>query len=115
MQANLSTAWTPLVNAASVKLTYPRPQLIRGDVSSPDAQWYSLNGAWQWEKQTSDDAPIPFGTNLTQTILVPFPAESTLSGIDGRYVYHQIYRLVFEVRYHWPVLVIGIDQMLAAG
>ena len=53
---------------------YQRPQMTR-----PDATAVVLNGLWEFQLAAAGDAP-PFGTTLTQTILVPFPLESCLSG-----------------------------------
>ena len=55
---------------------HPRPQFVRGD-------WLCLNGPWQFEIDAADDG-LERGLrerDLTQTILVPFCPESSLSGI----------------------------------
>ncbi|NYF15749.1 beta-galactosidase/beta-glucuronidase [Microbacterium sp. AK009] len=58
--------------------TYPRPQLTR-------PAWHSLDGAWGFEYDDADtgltecwSAP---GRSTSQTITVPYPPESALSGI----------------------------------
>ena len=50
---------------------YPRPQMIRG-------RWLNLNGSWDYALAAKDAAqPEEFDSE----ILVPFPIESTLSGV----------------------------------
>ena len=70
----LLTPWTRSVSTTNPLPDYPRPQLQR-------SRWLSLNGRWQYEQAQSGQAP-PFGQDLAQTILVPFPPESPLSGIE---------------------------------
>jgi len=88
----LSTPWTRSVSTVAPLPAYPRPQLER-------AQWLSLNGRWQYEQGTAGRAP-PFGGSLTQTILVPFPVQSPLSGIE-RGDTRGWYRRTFEVPAAW--------------
>jgi hypothetical protein len=52
---------------------YPRPQLVR-------KSWQNLNGVWQFAFAKAGEA-APVGKDLDKTILVPFPVESTLSGV----------------------------------
>jgi hypothetical protein len=70
----LLTPWTRSVSTISPLPDYPRPQLQR-------SRWLSLNGRWQYEQGQPGEAP-PFGRSLAQTILVPFPVQSPLSGIE---------------------------------
>ena len=88
----LLTPWTRSVSAVAPLPDYPRPQLER-------ARWLSLNGQWQYEQGQAGQAP-PFGQNLAQTILVPFPVESPLSGIEREDIYGW-YRRVFTVPAAW--------------
>ncbi|HEV3085220.1 MAG TPA: glycoside hydrolase family 2 TIM barrel-domain containing protein [Gemmataceae bacterium] len=69
----LLTRWAKEVRPDKVHPEYPRPQMVRKD-------WLNLNGLWQLGFATRDEAP-PFGKDLTERILVPFPVESALSGI----------------------------------
>jgi hypothetical protein len=69
----LSTPWTSQVSTTNPLPEYPRPQLRR-------SAWESLNGRWQYA-QAQVGEPPPFGRQLPETILVPFPVESALSGI----------------------------------
>jgi hypothetical protein len=70
----LLTPWTRSVSTVAPLPEYPRPQLVR-------SRWLSLNGRWQYERGQPGEAP-PFGRGLAQTILVPFPVQSPLSGIQ---------------------------------
>ncbi|HYO55385.1 hypothetical protein, partial [Archangium sp.] len=69
----LSTPWTAQVSPTNALPEYPRPQLVRPD-------WLNLNGEWQFATATAGQTP-PFGQNLAESVLVPFPIESGLSGI----------------------------------
>ena len=71
-QAKLMTPWAKDVNPDKVLPEYPRPQMQR-------TQWMNLNGLWQYQPGTAGEA-MPAG-KLAQTILVPFPVESALSGV----------------------------------
>ena len=83
----LLTSWGAEVTPNNVHPEYPRPTLVR-------AEWLNLNGHWDWnegtEKQEGD----------TQPILVPFPVESTLSGI-ARHTERCVYRRTFTVPKDW--------------
>jgi len=72
---------------------YPRPMLVRGDDT-----WHSLNRKWQIDTHATSFEEPPFGTELDDTILVPYPIESTLGGVrrltDEGYAW---YRLVLPV------------------
>ncbi|KAF2204320.1 hypothetical protein GQ43DRAFT_364855 [Delitschia confertaspora ATCC 74209] len=91
----LDTPWTDQVGLNPWP-DYPRPQLQR-------PQWKSLNGVWRYENADSKDAvnSPPFGTNLTQSVLVPFCLESALSGIMGNYTINSWYQTTFEVPSSW--------------
>lgn len=67
------TKWAAQVNPASPLPEYPRPQLVRQD-------WLNLNGVWEYQPGQAGDA-APTGRKLSSEILVPFPAESALSGV----------------------------------
>ncbi|NMC08340.1 MAG: beta-galactosidase [Candidatus Lokiarchaeota archaeon] len=70
----LKTRWARCIDPAAPLSEYPRPQLAR-------ARWASLNGTWNYAI-TKRDALYP-GT-ADGKILVPFPAESSLSGVMRR-------------------------------
>jgi len=69
----ISTPWTGQVGPNNALPDYPRPQLTR-------SSWQNLNGVWQFAAATTGQAP-PFGRDLAERILVPYPVESALSGI----------------------------------
>lgn len=88
----LLTPWTSSVSTVAPLPEYPRPQLER-------SSWLSLNGQWQYEQGEAGQAP-PFGQDLAQTILVPFPVESPLSGIEREDIYGW-YRRTFTMPPTW--------------
>ncbi|WP_239014365.1 hypothetical protein [Archangium violaceum] len=59
------------------------------------AHWLNLNGEWQFANATAGQTP-PFGQNLAESVLVPFPIESALSGIQ-RHQDRMWYRRTFTV------------------
>ncbi|MDC0707053.1 AbfB domain-containing protein [Stigmatella sp. ncwal1] len=88
----LATQWTSQVSTANALPEYPRPQMVRAD-------WQNLNGEWQFGNATAGQTP-PFGQNLAESILVPFPIESALSGIK-RHQDRMWYRRTFTVPAAW--------------
>ncbi len=70
-EQTLKTRWAAEVSPDNVWREYPRPQMVRKN-------WVNLNGIWHVELRHPDplrNYPVQQGT-----ILVPFPAESLLSG-----------------------------------
>jgi beta-galactosidase/beta-glucuronidase len=67
----IKTGWAAQVNPAAAWPEYPRPMMARSD-------WQNLNGLW-------DYAILPLGAaepqQMSGKILVPFPLESSLSGV----------------------------------
>ncbi|MEU4680383.1 LamG-like jellyroll fold domain-containing protein [Micromonospora sp. NPDC023737] len=90
----IATPWTDEVSADNALPEYPRPQLVR-------AKWQSLNGVWQFAGATEGQAP-PFGEQLGERVLVPYPIESALSGIQ-RHEDRMWYRRTFQVPRNWQV------------
>jgi hypothetical protein len=88
----ISTPWTAQVSPANALPEYPRPQLVRAD-------WLNLNGEWQFGNASAGQA-APVGQNLPESILVPFPIESALSGIQ-RHQDRMWYRRTFTVPAGW--------------
>ncbi|GAA2352815.1 PA14 domain-containing protein [Nonomuraea africana] len=88
----LQTRWSKDVDAAGPLPEYPRPQLVRN-------RWRSLNGTWQFAPAEAGEAP-PTGRDLAERIVVPYPVESTLSGI-GRHEERMWYRRTFTVPRSW--------------
>src|SRR5215218_4450078 len=70
----LSTPWTSQVSLTNPLPEYPRPQLVRPD-------WQSLNGIWQFGRANDLGTP-PINRDLSEEVLVPYPIESALSGIQ---------------------------------
>ena len=71
---------------------YPRPQMVRGD-------WLNLNGEWSY-------AILPKGQGYSKpegTIVVPYCAESALSGVQKRVGKDNVlwYERTFKVPSHW--------------
>lgn len=90
----LPTKWTYKVSASKPWPEYPRPQMVR-------QQWQNLNGLWQFEGSTKTGlATPPFGRDLAEKILVPFPVQSKLSGIQ-QHVNYMWYRTEFTVPPAW--------------
>ncbi|MFL5830165.1 MAG: LamG-like jellyroll fold domain-containing protein [Solirubrobacteraceae bacterium] len=88
----LRTPWTHSVSTVAPLPDYPRPQLARRD-------WLNLNGRWQFEAARAHERP-PFKRSLAETILVPYPVQSPLSGIE-RQVVAGWYRRTFTVPTKW--------------
>jgi len=68
----LMTRWAADVSPENVHPEYPRPQLVRGD-------WLNLNGLWDYAIRPTSETATP--KKFEGEILVPFPAESALSGV----------------------------------
>lgn len=70
----ITSQWAQEVNPDNAWEVYPRPQLQRMD-------WINLNGLWDYTIQNStDDVP----SDYLGKILVPYPVESALSGVNRR-------------------------------
>jgi len=82
------TRWASAVDPGSILPEYPRPQLVR-------RRWQNLNGLWQFAVMTDSAAPLPFGRELSQQILVPFAMESALSGV-GKHAERVVYQRTFR-------------------
>jgi hypothetical protein len=89
---SLMTRWGKRVDPERVLPEYPRPQLVR-------KEWLNLNGLWQFEIPQAGGSPA-FGRDLADTILVPFPVESALSGVK-RHTDRIRYRRLFHVPPAW--------------
>ncbi|MET4677024.1 putative alpha-1,2-mannosidase [Luteibacter sp. PvP120] len=87
----LATPWTAEVSPDNALPEYPRPQLARPSLEHP--QWSNLNGLWEYAASDVDTPPV-FGQALKDRILVPYPAESVLSGVQKHADFMQYRRLV---------------------
>ena len=90
----MATPWTQDVSPDNALPDYPRPQLTR-------PRWQSLNGVWQFAGASAEERP-PIGADLDERVLVPYPIESALSGIE-RHEDHMWYRRTFTVPSSWKV------------
>ncbi|MFF2998174.1 PA14 domain-containing protein [Streptomyces sp. NPDC057950] len=90
----LRTKWADDVGPRNAHPEYPRPQLTRDN-------WRNLDGSWQFAAAKAGDQP-PVGRNLAEKILVPYPVESQLSGIE-RHEDRMWYRRTFTVPKDWRI------------
>ncbi len=88
----LTTPWTSQVSPTNALPEYPRPQLVR-------SEWQNLNGVWEFTGAPNLNTP-PVGQTLPEGVLVPYPIESALSGIQ-RHEDHMFYRRTFTVPSTW--------------
>lgn len=88
----LTTPWTSQVSPTNALPDYPRPQLVR-------AEWQNLNGVWEFAGASNINTP-PVGQTLPEGVLVPYPIESGLSGIQ-RHEDYMFYRRTFTVPSTW--------------
>ncbi|TXS49163.1 LamG-like jellyroll fold domain-containing protein [Streptomyces sp. t39] len=90
----LTTPWGDKVDTRKPLPEYPRPQQVR-------SAWQNLNGPWEFSGAEAGEQPV-FGKSLDEKIVVPFPVESQLSGIE-RHEDHMFYRKLVEVPKGWKV------------
>ncbi|MFF1280461.1 PA14 domain-containing protein [Streptomyces sp. NPDC058299] len=90
----LRTPWADEVTPGNARPEYPRPQLTRDT-------WRNLNGTWQFAAAAAGERP-PVGKQLRERILVPYPVESQLSGIE-RHEDRMWYRRTFTVPAAWRI------------
>jgi len=92
-EVRLLTQWADDINPGTVLPEYPRPQMVR-------EEWINLNGLWDYAiVPASNSKPKKFDGK----IMVPFCAESALSGV-GRSVGPENrlwYRRTFELPVEW--------------
>ncbi len=75
--ADLETKWAKDVNKDHPLNHYPRMQMQR-------QQWLNLNGIWQWKPGHQQDS-APEAGGYQGKILVPYPIESKLSGVEKHF------------------------------
>ncbi len=100
----IKTQWAAQVDPQNPLPEYPRPQLAR-------SEWQNLNGLWQYAITPQSQRTIP--TAWDGQILVPFPVESSLSGVmrmldKNSYLWYQ---REFTIPVEWA----GRDVMLNFG
>ncbi|MFJ8085598.1 LamG-like jellyroll fold domain-containing protein [Streptomyces sp. NPDC096205] len=99
----LTTKWGDQLDEQRPLPEYPRPQQVR-------AKWKNLNGPWQFAGAEAGETPV-FGEDLDERIVVPFPVESQLSGLE-RHEDHMVYRRLVDVPKGWKVGAGGKDNRL---
>lgn len=70
---HIRTPWGEQLDPENVLAEYPRPQMVR-------TEWQNLNGLWNYAILPSGEQPAAWEGE----ILVPFAAESSLSGVGRR-------------------------------
>jgi len=70
---HIKTAWAEQINPQKVHQEYPRPQMVRNS-------YVNLNGLWDYAIGPKGGETMP---GAQGQILVPFPLESSLSGVAG--------------------------------
>ena len=89
----LMTKWSDSVDPAQPLPEYPRPQFVR-------KAWLNLNGIWEFQRGKDSSEAVPVGKILSSSILLPYPAESALSGVMEHYD-RLWYRRSFSVPKNW--------------
>lgn len=89
----IQTRWARDVNPGCPLPEYPRPQMVR-------EAWINLNGLWDYAIEPLD-SPVP--DQYQGQILVPFPVESSLSGVGKALQPNQYlwYRRNFLIPEEW--------------
>lgn len=92
--SNIMTGWAAEVTPDNVLLEYPRPQAVR-------ERWLNLNGLWDYAIRDIEEDEIP--RRYDGKILVPFPVEAALSGVQKPLLPDQKlwYRRTFTVPETW--------------
>ena len=101
--AAMLTPWGEQVTADNAWREYPRPQMQRSA-----ATWTNLNGYWDYTIVTNDAAGWSHEV-VKGKILVPYPIESALSGVERLTGKHELieYRRTFDAK-----VTHGIRQIL---
>ncbi|CAM3534654.1 LamG-like jellyroll fold domain-containing protein [Kibdelosporangium persicum] len=90
----LKTPWGEQLDTRNPLPEYPRPQLERD-------KWLNLNGPWEFAAAKAGQQPV-FGQRLPERVIVPFPIESQLSGLE-RHEDHMFYRRTVTVPRDWRI------------
>jgi Glycosyl hydrolases family 2, sugar binding domain/Glycosyl hydrolases family 2, TIM barrel domain/Glycosyl hydrolases family 2 len=101
--SHIRTRWAADVAPATAWRLYPRPQMVR-------SAWTNLNGDWDYAI-TDSGAPRP--THWAGKILVPFPVQSQLSGVERAVTDSQ--RLWYHRTFTAPSLPRGHRLLLHFG
>ena len=91
---SLSTTWGENLDIQDLHNEYPRPILER-------EEWLNLNGEWEFQESYIGEA-LPSQKKLREKIIVPFPWESKLSGINRQLTGESAwYRRSFDIPKSW--------------
>jgi PA14 domain/Glycosyl hydrolases family 2, sugar binding domain/Glycosyl hydrolases family 2, TIM barrel domain/Glycosyl hydrolases family 2 len=90
----IRSRWADDVDPDAPLPEYPRPQMER-------ERWRGLNGTWQFAAAEQGEA-APTGRDLAERVVVPYPIESRLSGLE-RHEDRMWYRRTFNVPDSWRV------------
>lgn len=93
---HMFSRWAKEVTPANVLFEYPRPQMVR-------EEWLNLNGLWDFALVDTSIKPGDEKIIFADKILVPFPVESSMSGIKGTVTAEDmvIYRKSFTLPETW--------------
>lgn len=100
---HMKTRWALDVNPENALREYPRPQMKRKN-------WQNLNGLWEY---AITDSITSFPKKYDGTILVPYPIESALSGVQKKLLPEQ--RLWYKRTFSRPSLEISDRLILNFG
>ncbi len=94
VRSNIMTRWAEEINPDNVLPEYPRPQAVR-------EKWLNLNGLWDYAIRGLHENEFP--RRYDGKILVPFPVEAALSGVQQPLLPDQQlwYRHTFAVPETW--------------
>ena len=89
----IKTPWADKIDPGNVLGEYPRPMMER-------AEWKNLNGLWKYALAPAN-RPLP--ASWDGNILVPFPVESSLSGVQKKVGEDEVlwYERTFSVPQAW--------------
>ena len=87
---SIKTFWSRYLNQDKIWEEYPRPQLQR-------KEWINLNGPWKYSIRNKTDA---YSYKYDGFILVPFPIESSLSGVMRTFAEEHV--LWYEREFYIP-------------
>ena len=102
-QAVLKSRWARKVSPNTSLNTYPRPALVR-------SQWKSLNGLWDYAIASKEQDKV---NEYDGKILVPYPIESALSGVQKNLLPDQ--HLWYRKEFNLPLVKPGERILLHFG
>ncbi len=104
---DLAQLTTPFAQNVSALGEHPIPRDEHPNPAMKRATWCSLNGVWELDRFSPASQQPSSHTSLPETILVPFPLESALSGVRNTTAPvaqgHMWYRRQFELGGAYPL------------